>query len=512
MRHSEIPAVIESVDTFKKHIIELMEECVQYKDIKPMLGGMGVYQQRQPGQFMLRVRIPGGILNAENFRHIYEVGSQVQGVRFHFSTRQDIQLHDLSASQLIDVMEGLLKRGLVTTGGGGNYPRNIACSVLTGVSKEEVFDVEPYVSAVADYIMQTIDTFILPRKYKVGFSNTHQDEANATITDVGFIAQKEGDEESFRVLVGGGCGRNPRPSILYKEKVAPDDVLYIIEAVKNLFHDEGNFENRNKARLRYIVERMGEEAFLEKLDEYVAKVKEEKAYELHITPITHDKKGNKTDVEDSRLIKQKQDGLYAVYIHPAGGFMIAEETKKLLELVEGAPGSSLRLTMGQGAYIIDLTGEEAERILEETEALGFGCRIASIVACVGSTTCQIGLSPSQELMKLINNVFVHEDISLLQDLPRIHISGCPSSCAMHQIVPIGFYGGKKRVDGEMKDAFTLCVGGNRSAEGVKMAEEVGQMVMEKIPAFVYQLARDLKAGNVKLEKEQILNKYEPFFA
>lgn len=509
VKHSEIEAVIQSVQNYKEKVDEVLNEKEELKNIKPLLGGMGVYEQREKGTFMLRVRIPAGVCEVKWLRSIYEIGKEVGVRRFHLTSRQDIQYHGLTLAQTIEVKEALLKEGLVTKGGGGNSPRNIACSPLSGVDSKDIFDVTPYALASCDFIMKIIDSFHLPRKFKIAFASSKEDTSNTTVTDLGFMAMEEDGHKYFKVFVGGGLGRNPKPGIVFEEKLELQEILYVIQGLKELFEDYGDYENRNKARIRYIVERLGEEAFKAKLHDYIDKVKARGINEPIINEITYNKKGTHLSINNERLVSQKQEGLYGVYVHPFGGYLSVEELGRIVEMAEAVEDVKIRLTMDQGFYMLNLNGEEAERILAKTETLGLTDIMSKLVACTGANTCQIGLAASEELAGSIKKRFDKVPKEVQVWLPAIHISGCQSSCSAHQIAILGFCGSKKRINDEIKTVFTLSINGSKGQAGAKLGEVVGDLLMEDIPEFLEELAIGLKKGEIELEKEVLKKQFGP---
>ncbi len=508
VKHSEIEAVIQSVQNYKEKVNEVLNGKEELKNIKPLLGGMGVYEQREKGTFMLRVRIPAGVCEVKWLRSIYEIGKEVGVERFHLTSRQDIQYHGLTLAQTIKVKEALLKEGLVTKGGGGNSPRNIACSPLSGVDSKDIFDVTPYALASCDFIMDIIDSFHLPRKYKIAFASSEEDTANVTVTDLGFMAIEKEGRKYFKVFVGGGLGRNPKPGIVFEEQLEVQEILYVIQGLKELFEDYGDYENRNKARIRYIVERLGEEIFKVKLHEYIDKVKARGINEPIINEIVYNKKGVKRNIRNERLINQKQEGLYGVYVHPFGGYLSLEELGQVVEIAEGIGDIKIRLTMNQGFYMLNLNGEEAEKVLTQTEMLGLTGIMSKLVACTGANTCQIGLGESEKLAESIKKWFDKVPREVQDWLPAIHISGCQSSCSAHQIATLGFCGGKKRINDEIKTVFTLFINGRKGQAGAELGEAVGELLIENIPEFLEELAIGLKSGEVKLDKEVLKKLYE----
>ena len=297
------------------------------------------------------------------------------------------------------------------------------------------------------------------------------------------------------------------------ELIEAKDVIYYIEGMTNLFIAEGDYKNRAKARIRYIADRMGDEEFVSQFKLYTKAEKEKGGLELnlHLTEIK--KEGIKTEIKDKRLIEQKQEGLYTVYLHPVGGQLKLEDLKEILDTIGNFEDVEVRLAMTEGVYFRNLNGKEAEILLDITKKMGGEAEIYHSVACIGVPTCQIGIGNSQGLLFDIMDYFKEKDYS--SDLmPRVHISGCTNSCGVHEIGKIGFTGKKKRVDDAVKDVFGLFINGDFTVENVRLGEFKGDMLPERIPEFLYELAMKLEEGNIKFEdyiKEDefmnLVNKY-----
>lgn len=491
MDYSELLPIKQSIENYEKAIKKVLLEETTTREIKPLLGGMGVYEQREKGTFMLRIRIPAGILKVHELKVINEIANQYNVKALHLTSRQAIQYHGVSLEDTFNIMKDLLANNLITVGSGGNNPRNIACSPLTGVEKEEAFDVSSYALASYKHIIKNIDTYNLPRKYKVAFSSTPDDTANATVTDLGFMAFKENNEEYFRVYVGGGLGRDAKKGIILEEKIPAKDALYYIQGTKELFEAEGDRDNRYKARLRYVVERLGEDKFKEYLKKYVDNVRASQNLDLKVTKQEIIKQGKITNKTHRHLYSQKQPGLYSVYVHPKRGYIDLKSVSKILNLVEEIDKVEIRLTMNQGFYIINLNGEEANYILEEIDKLRLDELLFEITVCTGSSVCQIGLADTEALIDSIYERFKNVPFDIQNALPHIYISGCLNSCGTHQIADIGLCGKRKKVDGVTKDAYTIFYGGKKGLEDTKLGEPVEDVLGEDIPEMLYKKAKEL---------------------
>ena len=224
---------------------------------KGFSGKYGSYAQRSGKENMLRLRMTAGRMTKEKLKFIADMAEKHQIDLIHLTTCQTVQLHNLKPDAVFDIMEQALDHGIVTMGGGGDFPRNVMMSPLSG-TEEEYFDVLPYAEAAADYLMNFINAEKMPRKLKVGFSNGPANVSHATFRDLGFAARPDG---LFDVYSAGGLGANPKFGVKVAEGINPDQVLYYIRAMWETFRAYGNYENRAKARTRYMQETLGQDGY-----------------------------------------------------------------------------------------------------------------------------------------------------------------------------------------------------------------------------------------------------------
>jgi len=509
--------LLSEIEDFRTLGHKFLNGEVNKNEFKGASGGMGVYAHRSDKEFMIRFRMPAGIASIKDLKLIYDFASRYKVKNIHITTRQAIQLHGITIDEVCDVMGEGINKGLYSRGSGGNYPRNVSISPLSGVEKKEVFDVTPYAAAVGEYFLSKIYLYKLPRKFKVAFSSNQGDEAHVTATDLGFLAVKENGKEYFKVYLGGGMGRNSKLSTQREQLIKPEDILYHVEAITQLFINEGDYGNKAKARIRYIMERMGEEKFVRCYNNYLEKVKFEAKDDLKIKVActVYDKVGIKTSMVSPRLFAQKQNGLYSVYVHPVGGQFENKHLKLIIDETEKIEGVEIRLAMTEGLYIRNLNGKEAETILELTSIMGGNTSLEFSVACIGVPTCQMGILESQKTLRAILSYF--KENNLTKDiLPEVHISGCPNSCSVHEIGTIGFCGKKKKVNGELTNIFELHLDGNLGIDKIELSKNYGDIKEEEVPKFLFELASSIdsakksftswKAQNIS-EFNEIINKY-----
>ena len=402
---------------------------------KGFSGLYGSYAQKGGKASMLRLRMTAGRVTRDKLAFVAQAIRTYAVSRAHFTTCQSIQLHDLLPQALYPIMEQALDHGIVTMGGGGDFPRNTMCSPLSGVEVGEYFDVMPYAEAAGNYAMNFIKAEKMPRK-----------------------------------------------------------ILYYVQAMWQTFRAHGNYENRSKARTRYMQDVCGgpegyARAYQEQLDAGFASGV---GLDLHLTPAPVTKQGDGVAVAGPRVIPQKQPGLYAVAWHPIGGQPDLNTLCALSDALVDMNGTEMRLAPDETAYIINLTGTEAKKILALT-ADGAQTLFETSVSCIGGATCQVGMRDSQALLHACVDAVRKADIPD-GALPQVHISGCPSSCGTHQTGVLGFRGASRLVDGKPQAGFLLFVGGNAHQGQETMGREVGVLLEKDVPAYLVDLGRTVAAA------------------
>lgn len=504
------------IEDFRDLGHRFLKKEVSVGDFKGKSGGMGVYAQRGGEKFMIRLRTNSGILPLEHLKLIATFLDRYNIPRLHLTTRQAIQLHDLGIDNVCDIMSEAIDHNLYTRGGGGNFPRNVSLSVMSGVEKGEYFDVTPFALEVGKYLMGQITTYKLPRKLKIAFSSSDRDDSNATLNDLGFMATIKDGKPFFRLFIAGGLGGNPAPSLHYDKLVEPKDILYHVEAMTQLFIAEGDYQNKAKARTRYIPRRMGVEAFFECYEKHLAEVKGRLKLDLNI-PVefsTTLEKYSHTLKEDYCVIPQRQDNLYSMVLHPLNGQILSTTFKSLVEFLDKNINAEARLSMTESIYVRNLTEEQIKELLEITKDVRMLNKVQQSVSCIGVPTCQIGIEQSQKLLVNILN-YLKENNLPEEYIPAIHISGCQNSCARHQINEIGFAGGKRKVGDTLEDVFDLYVGGIFSREKTELGEKIGTIRDRDIPKFIGELGKRLAEEKISFRsfldrKEEFLELVKPY--
>lgn len=515
------------LDEFREKTMKFHNGEITVAEYKGFSGGFGSYAQRGGKKHMLRLRMAGGRLTKERLKFIIDSCEKYHIDKLKLTTCQSVQLHNLEAEDLCSLIEEAWKAGMISRGGGGDFPRNVMASPLSGVLQEEAFDVMPYAEAAGEYLMNFIKTVKFPRKLKVCFSASPENEPHATFRDMGFVANPD---RTFDVYIAGGLGIKPSLGLCVAKGISPEKILYYIKAMVNTFTTYGNYENRSKARTRFMQEALGADgltaAYQEKLAEVLAaesldldenfalKETSKKEAALQSAKTSGAEKGQAPS--DKRLIPQKQAGLYAVFYQPVGGNLTPEKASLLYQLIAPMEDVEIRLTPEEGLYIINCNAEEAKALLTATSD-GAQTLFETSVACIGTSICQVGIGNSPSLLSACVEAVRKEKLA---DgvLPKIHISGCPSSCGTHQIGAIGFRGGIKQTPDGPKPAFAIFEGGC-PLQGKEVLADMGKSILaEEIPQFLVELGKTVAAENttydnwVKLHHDKLIELIEKYTA
>jgi len=472
---------------------------------------MGVYEQRVAGKYMVRVRIGAGLVLPYQLERIAQLSKTYGNGIVHVTTRQDMQIHEVNIEDTPDVLEGLLEVGLSPRGGGGNTVRNVTACPRAGICPKEEFDVSPYAIATAEYLLQFKSSYNLPRKYKIVFSGCSADCAFASVADLGFFAHSRDGAKGFAVYAGGGLGSNPAVAVKIEDFVADSEVLEVAEAIKRLFDKHGDRANKHKARLRYVVARVGTEKFI--------KLYEKEWEEIHKQGL----KGNvpevrgiascfevsepAVDVENSQtlsgsnVLTEKRDGLFTVGLSLNLGDIPADDLVKVGHVAEEFGQGLVRTTQLQNLLMTSVPRQNVEKVKSALEKLSIDVISDGrhkVVTCTGAATCKLGLCLSRGLADAISEKFRQKNIG--QPETTIRISGCPNSCGHHYIADIGFQGRAKRVSGKLMPCYDVLFGAKTVEGDAHLAEKIGTVPAKVIPDL---LAEAFERGAI--EKQQLKN-------
>ncbi|MGA3133068.1 MAG: nitrite/sulfite reductase [Terracidiphilus sp.] len=486
----------------------------------------GCYEQRRPGTYMLRVRTTGGAITPAQLRGLAHISELFGAESLHITTRQEFQIHDVALESVIPALRALLALGLSTRGGGGNTVRNIILSEDAGIGTGEVFDPSPWAFALTSRLIAEADSWNLPRKFKIAFSNSPADSAYAQFNDVGFIATIKDGRAGFKVYVAGGLGARAAVGHLLESFVLAEDIYAVTAALKRLFDQHGNRKNRNAARLRFLWSQLGEEGFRQlynaereliaqsadaKLEPFVADRPQSVDYSSSVAA------NEGTSPEFARWRKryvfpQRQPGLNSVVVPAELGNIANPHVIALANFLEPFGAHSVRAAFGQNLRLRNIPEaaltEVFQVVKEITELADAPLVLGNAVSCTGADTCQLGICLPKGALTATKEKLLATDLDL-DSIPsfQINLSGCPNSCGQHSYADLGFYGQARHSKGhEIYPAYGVVAGGVRADGEARLATPIGTIAAHDIPEFT----RDVLA--LWLEKNYRFKSFSEYLA
>ncbi len=467
----------------------------------------GVYEQRQDGTYMVRVRVAGGALANDQARELSRLSTEFGDGLLHVTTRQDVQLHGIAIGDTPAIMRRLMAVGLTSKGGGGNTVRNITACPYAGICRHECFDVTPFAHAVTEYLIPLVGSYNLPRKYKIGFSGCAADCALAQVSDLGFIAEVRDGVPGFRVLAGGGMGGNSRVGDVLLEWTPASQVIRIAEAIRRLFDQHGDRTNKNRARLRFVFRRLGLDVVKQQFAELMEVVTAEGVPEWQGDVPLHDAVGAAPAsapqpelIGDVRAVRQRHDGLVAVPLHLPLGFVPAAEFARIGEIAAEFSGDNGMRTMRSQNLVIrsvkeaDLPALRSTLQTLETDVIE-PVALERFVACAGASTCRLGLCLARGAARACADALDGSDVSHeALNAMEVYINGCPNACGHQPIGPIGLSGSARRAEGRLVPAYRITLGGRCNADGARLGVAAGEVPARALPDVIRTLALDFDDG------------------
>lgn len=508
--------VRKEIDAFAAEVERLNRGEVSDDDFKRFRLQQGIYGQRQDGEQMVRTKLPAGIMTSAQLNCLADFADKYSHGILHITTRQDIQLHYVKIKDVAQGLEELAQAGITSREACGNTVRNITACHKAGTCSTEVFDVAPYTLATYKYLLRKDLTQNLPRKFKISFGGCNGCGL-APIHDIGLkaVIQKEGDKEvrGFRVLIGGGLGSFPHAAKHLMDFIPAENLLQMCEAIVSVFDKYGDKRNRNKARLKFVVDKLGMDKIKELYEEeYVAlNSKTYPAIELPEDAIPEIGKYQPNTQCDSdpefmlwktrNIEVQKQEGFHNIQIKLILGDFDVSQAKTLAAIAEKFAGNTIVCTVNQNVMIPWVKDDAFGAVYSELKKIGLHKagteEIRDITCCPGSETCNLGITASRGLVEELNTQ-MESGFETSKDLDHVTVkaSGCPNSCGQHHIASIGFHGGAKKLNGILTPHYEVLLGGRVSEDKVVFGTSV-----IKIPAKNAPMAMKISLENYKVGKE-----------
>ncbi len=470
------------IDTYSKDLSAMDDVPGETERLK----WVGVYPQNTGGDaFMLRIKIPGGVLTSAQAKAIGGIARDCAHGPYpnpHFgnnfldiTTRQDIQLHWIRMQNIPEIWRRLEEVGMTTVQACGDSARNVLCCPVSGLDEEEFLDAYPVAQAISDYFTGNREYANLPRKFKMSVTGCCEDCAQAEINDIGLIpARLEDGTLGFNVLVGGGLSDGPRMASDIDVFVTPEQAVEVARAIAQVYGELGNRENRWLARMRYLVQELGPEQFRDEL---------EKRADFDLTPagenLTKHYRGDHVGVHP-----QKQEGLHYVGLNVPVGRMNGEQLEDAGRLAEEYGGGEVRLATDQNLIITGVPEDRLDDLLAEPLLERYspnpGAFERGIVACTGSEFCRFAIVETKIRAVEWAKEMDERVGDLGQEAIRMHFSGCSASCAQPQIGDVGFRGETAKTRDGIVEGADIGLGGSLGkdaafidwVEGAKPADEI----------------------------------------
>jgi len=546
---TEIDEFVETLNRFERGELS-PDEWRRYRLVR------GTYGQRQTEDaHMVRVKIPQGILSGAQLRTLADVSARFSRGFGHVTTRQNVQFHFVRLHDVEHAMRVLADAGLTTREACGNAVRNITGCPYAGVSDDEVFDVTAYAEAMTRFLLRHPLGSTLPRKFKIAFEGCAADHALTAINDLGFRARIVDGRRGFRVTVAGGTAIMPVSGYLLFDFVPANDILTIAEAVLRVFQRFGDYEHRQRNRLKFLIRTLGWDAWKARFEDALAEVRAEPAFaeatggKPHVrlpfdpekppverepdwptspppssaelaalassTAVTgpglHPGSVRLRTLDDAygrwtttNVRRQKQPGYALVTVRLPLGDITANQMRVVADLADAYADGGVRTTPEQNLLLRWVPIGAIDAVYRALTIAGLHAHdartIADVVSCPGAETCRLAVTQSRGLARLLSEQLSERpDLVAAANGADIKISGCPNGCGQHHISAIGFQGSVRKVNGRALPQYFVLVGGHLDDRGAHFGRVAAKVPVRRLPDAVERLVALYRAERTEGE-------------
>ncbi len=523
----------------QKDIIDLGQRIEAFKNgtlhedkFRAIRLARGVYGQRQQGVQMIRIKLPFGKVTTKQLKRISDVSDEYSTGHLHITTRQDIQIHYVSLDRTPELWADLERDDVTLREACGNTVRNVTASSKAGIDAKEPFDVSPYADLVFRYFLRKPFGQELGRKIKISFSSSEEDDVYSFIHDFGFIpklkVENGVEKRGFKILVGGGLGAQPFLAKVAHEFLVEEDIIPFLEASIRVFDRHGERNSRAKARIKYLIGKIGIEEFIHLTNEERKAVQYNHSEDFKLfdqqaefnTPLDSLKTKEEVlaTISDDKfkewvktnVVEQKQTGYFAAFVKVLIGNFNTTQARQLADIVSKYAADDIRFTIDQSLLLKFIKAEDLENLYHELKEIGLAASgfnsVADVTACPGTDTCNLGISDSTNVAKVIESVVREEYPDLIYNEEiKIKISGCMNSCGQHGLAHIGFHGSSQKVNGLTIPALQVLLGGGKLGNGAgRIAEKVIKVPSKRVLNVIRYLFDDYIQNQ---EVEETFNEY-----
>ncbi len=445
--------------------------------------------------FMKRIKLVDATMNLEQLGVMAKIGQDYAQGLVDFTTRQNVQFHYIQIKDIPAIFELLQSVGLTSRMASGDGPRPIMTCPVGGIDKNEIFDARELVKDVDTYFDKHDERFCnFPRKYKIGISGCGCHCAAHEIQDVAFTAFKnEAGEVLFDLTIGGGLSKSKQIATRASRYVKPEQVRDVAVACAEIFRDNGNRENRNKARVRHLLNDWGIEKFVDEIEKIIGYKLQEGLVEPKIASFE--------DRNHFGINKAKQEGYSYVGFATNSGRVAGVDFQAMYEICKKYNAGGLSLTATQNFVVYGVKDEVVQDLADEFASLGYPYKPtpfrARLQSCTGKEFCKFGITETKEFAKKVL-VELEEKFPDFTENVTIGISGCGNGCSQPQISDIGFVGAMFRYEGERVEGYEVLLGGNLEGTAKsRLSRKIGVKVpANQMVSYVESLINDYKSDNL----------------
>ncbi len=440
--------------------------------------------------FMCRMRVPGGQMTAHQFRAVATLAEKYAGGYSHVTTRANLQIREIAPTNPPHILTGLAEAGLTSRGAGADNIRNITGSPTAGIDAQELIDTQPLAREMHHYILNHRELFGLPRKFNIAFDGGGKVSSVDDTNDIGFSAVRVGDGKTvpagvyFRMRLGGITGHRDfaiDEGVLLK----PEECVKIADAVLKVYSEHGDRTDRTKARMKYVLDKLGHARYLELVEEKLGRNL------LRFALADCEPRPAIAKHGHIGFHAQRQADLFYVGVVLPVGKMTVAQMNGLADIADQYGSGSIRLTVWQNLIISDIPQAAIDAVKAAIEALGLAWQASSIraglISCTGNQGCKFSASDTKRHAIEIAD-YVEPRITLDQPI-NIHLTGCHHSCAQHYIGDIGLIAAKVDVEGtdDQVEGYHLLVGGGYGEEQALAREVFRNIAATDVPPLVERM-------------------------